>query len=270
MNKPEVLSDRQRSGPAALLGGEKTVSGVAIALPNPNFAEVLSKVIGLPSEKEQAAKLVDGARDLIRNVVAVTDNLITTCVEKRTVEEFTSTRAAVFPQYFTAMRALGDLIGIIFPPSAIERLSSESLCQMESDFRNLGPATFGENLTERAMFTIWTLRKIRDAAQEIVLSSSRPEGRSNELAVQFANSAVWSRFHLDCLMKSMYVKTPLYPGIIEPIRDGLRAAVNAYAHIRQLADIINPKHEPELSQIEWTDEDEVLLLDSMRDLEQPV
>jgi len=234
-----------------------------------NRAELL-KIIGLPSEKEQAAKIVDGAGELIRTVVSVIDNLITTCIQKRTAEEFLRTRAEVFPQYFVAMRALGDLSRIVLPKQAIDRLVAESFSEMEADFRELGAATFGTDLTDRGMFTVWTLRKIHDLAQEIMASSSLKENESkdSEMGMEFVTLAVWNRFHVDCLTKSMRAKKPIYPEVVEPIRDGLRAAVNAYACIRRWADLRNPKPEPELGPIEWTEDDERLLIDSMRDLEQ--
>jgi hypothetical protein len=65
----------------------------------------------------------------------------------------------------------------------------------------------------------------------------------------------------------MRANKPIYPEVIEPIRDGLRAAVDAYAAIRQWADLRNPKQEPDLASMAWTEDDEVLLADSMRDLD---
>jgi hypothetical protein len=244
------------------------VASASVALPKMNWAELL-KIIGLPSEKEQASKIVDGAGELVRTVVSVIDNLVTGCIEKRTAEDFRATRAEVFPQYFLAMRALGDLSKIVLPKQAIERLVAESFAEMEADFRELGPSTFGTDLTDRGMFTVWTLRKIHDLAQEIVASSSlkQNESKDNGMAMEFVTLAVWNRFHVDCLAKSMRAKKPIYPEVVEPIRDGLRAAVNAYACIRQWADLRNPKSELDLGPIEWTEDDESLLADSMRDLE---
>ena len=44
-------------------------------------------------------------------------------------------------------------------------------------------------------------------------------------------------------------------------------AVNAYANIHQWVDIRKPVTESEIPEIAWTDEDEVLPIDSMRDLD---
>jgi hypothetical protein len=175
----------------------------------------------------------------------------------------------VFPQYFAAMRALGDLGRIVLPKQTVMRLSSEWFCELEADFRDLGPSAFGEDLTERGIYTVWMLRKIHDMAQEITVSLPRAEdtGKDREMAMDFAARALWTRFHVDCLTKVMRDKKSIYPEVVEDIRDGLRQAVDTYACIRQWADLRNPQKEAEIGPIEWTVDDELLLADSMRDLD---
>ena len=242
----------------------------AMALPRPRLADLL-KLVGLPSKVASNQSAEIDVNQLVRTVGSVVDNLVSAAMEQRTLQDFLNARIEVFPQYFTAMRALGDLSTIVLPKQTIERLSSEWFCALESDFRELGPPTFGSDLTERGIFTVWTLRKIRDLAQELQASESTgsPDpDRDGEMAFDFASKALWTRFHVDFLTKSMRQKRPLYPEVIEPIRDGLRAAINTYASIRQWADLRNPRTEPELGPVEWTDDDELLLADSMHDLEQ--
>jgi hypothetical protein len=239
-------------------------------VPKPNLAELL-KVVGLPSKAshgERVAELADRANELIRNVVGVLDDLISSVIEKRTEEDFRKATNQIFPQYYSVMRALGDLSRIVMPQQTMERLSAEWFCELEADFRDLGPSTFGEDLTERGLFTVWTLRKISDLAYEVSESPTADSGNvDGQMAIDYATKALWTRFHMDCLVKAMRDNKPIYPEVVEPIRDGLRAAVNTYACIREWADLRNPKAEPDVSNIEWTPEDEVLLLDSMRDLD---
>ena len=90
---------------------------------------------------------------------------------------------------------------------------------------------------------------------------------NSEMAMTFASNAVWTRFHVDCLVKSIRTHSPVYPEVVEPIRDGLRAAVNAYAWIRQSLDSCASLAEPQIALVPWDAEDEYLLADSMRDLE---
>jgi hypothetical protein len=244
------------------------MSSLAMPRPRINVGELL-KMVGLPTERERTTKFVDRAGDLIREVVSVIDDLVTRSVEQRTAADFKSVREEVFPQYCAAVRALGDLARIVLPEHTIERLSAESFSEMEADFRDLGSSAFGSDLTERGLFTVWTLRKIYDLAKEISTSPLPKEvaAEDAEQARDFVRFALWNRFHVDCLTKSMRANKPIYPEVVDPIRDGLRAAVNAYAHIRQWADLRNPRQEPDLSPIEWTSDDERLLADSMRDLD---
>jgi hypothetical protein len=246
------------------------MSSVSMTLPRPiiNIGELL-KIVGLPTERERTAKLVDRAGDLVRQVVSVIDDLVTRSIEQRTAAEFSTVRGEVFPQYCAAVRALGDLARIVLPQATIERLSMESFSEMEADFREFGSSTFGSDLTERGLFTVWTLRKIYDLAKEISASPVPKEiaEQDAEKARDFVRFALWNRFHVDCLTKSMRAKKPIYPEVVDPIRDGLRAAVDAYAHIRQWADLRNPKPEPDFAPIEWTGDDDALLADSMYDLD---
>ncbi len=248
------------------------MSSVEVALPTPriNIGQLL-KVVGLPTERERTTTIVGQANDLVREVVLVIDGLVMASIDQRTSADFVKTREEVFPQYVAAITALGSLARIILPKQVIERISVESFSQMEADFRELGDSTFGTDLAERGLFTVWTLRKIYDLAKEIEASEFPKEHAKEdaEKAREFVRFALWNRFHVDCLIKSMRAKMPIYPDVVEQIRDGLRAAVNAYAHIRQWADIRIPRPDPDPGPIEWTSEDEELLADSMRDLEQP-
>lgn len=238
----------------------------ALLRPKVNFGEWL-KVGGLPVEGERTKRTVDG--DLLRQVGSIIDGLILISIEQRTAVDFIAKRSEVFPHYVSAIRALGELAQIVLSKRSIECLSVESFSEMEADFRNLGPSAFGLDLTERGMFTVWTLRKIHDLAMEIAASPSPNENTKEDadIAMDFVMLILFSRFHVDCLLKSLRSNKPIYPEVVDPIRDGLRATVNAYARIRQWADIRNPKQEPELPNREWTDDDELLLADSMRDMD---
>jgi hypothetical protein len=226
----------------------------------------LLKLVGLPSEREHAPKQLSGsANEMVRAVVSIVDDMIVSTMEKRTAEEFAAARSEVFPQYFAAMVALGGLIRITVPKPVIDRVIAESLCELEADFRDLGAATFGSELRDRGLFTVWTLRKINDLAEEF--QKATVESRdSGEIGKKFAVHAIWARFHIDCLVKSMRTRKPIFPEVIESIVDGLRAAVNAYAWFRQAVNLHVGASEPSLPAVEWDQEDERFLFDSMRDM----
>jgi hypothetical protein len=249
------------------------MGSAAVALPKGfggvGLAEVM-KLVGLPSETESTPKQLSGAaEELQKSVVLIIDDLVRRALEARTAEDFTSIRDDVFRQYYAAMLALGQLLRIIVPSHSMERLAAESLSSLEGEFRDHGITTFGADLCERGLFTVWTLRKINDLAQEIVKSPPTEVKASDaEKANKFATWALWSRFHVDCLVKSMRTHKPIYPEVVEPIRDGLRGAVDAYAWLRQSVDSMVALPEPEIAPIPWDSDDEYLLVDSTRDMEQ--
>jgi hypothetical protein len=247
------------------------MGSAAMALPKPNInVGQLLKVVGLPTERERTAKGAVAHGDLVREIVAVIDGLIATCIDQHTAIGFVKAREEMFQQYVAGVTALGSLTRIILPKQTIDRISQESFSEMEADFRDLGETTVGADLTERGLFTLWTIRKIYDLAKEIEACELPKESAKEdaEKAREFVRYALWTRFHLDCLMKSMRTNRPVYPEVTEHLRDGLRAAVNTYAHIRQWADIRNPRPDVDPGPIEWTEDDQILLNDSMMDLEQ--
>lgn len=228
-----------------------------------NPGELLDAV-GLPSETDHATKqLSRSASDLMRAGIAIMDDMVLSALEKRTAEDFVETRNTLFPQYLSALFAVGMLINVAVPKHVRERLVAQSLSELEADFRDQGGPAFGEDLRNRGLFTIWTLRKIVDLAEK-VQKATLQRTDSEEMVKKFVAAAVWSRFHVDCLVKSIRSKKPIFPEVVEPMSDGLRAAVNAYALIRQVVDAGSV--DPELPAVKWDGEDEAWLEDSMSDM----
>jgi hypothetical protein len=227
----------------------------------------LLKLVALPSEMEHAPKQLSGsANELIRSVVSIMDAMLVRMVRERTADDFAKTREEVFPQYFAAMVALGVLVNITVPKRDLAMLAAQSLSELEAEFRDKGPAAIGSDLSQRGLFTVWVLRKISDLAEEIGKLPTTGQA-DEEMGKKFAIHAMWARFHIDCLVKSMNLKVAIFPPVIGSIVDGLRSAVNAYAWIRQAVDVGRTgRSEPELPPVKWTEEDEALLSDSMRDL----
>jgi hypothetical protein len=246
-----------------------STASMTVPAPEVNLGQLL-RVVGLPTERDRTAAAVGHVNHLLREVVVVIDGLVAACSDQRTSTEFVKMREEVFPQYVAAITALGTLARIVIPKQAIDRISLESFSEMESVFRECGDSALGSDLAERGLFTVWTIRKIYDLAKEIEGSEFPKEHAKEDVekAREFVRFALWNRFHVDCLIKSMRTGKPPYPEVVEHIRDGLRAAVDAYAHVREWADIRNPRPDLDPGPIEWTSDDELLLLDSMQDLEQ--
>jgi hypothetical protein len=222
-------------------------------------------VVGLPSEAERTPK-AGAITELLHSGASIIDKMLQRAVEQRTSQEFKAVREEVFPEYFRAMIALGGLIRVAISSNDMVRLKAESFSELEAQFRERGAASFGADLRDRGLFTVWTLRKINDLAENMEKLPVTDPVRDFEVAKQFAVSALWSRFHIDCLVKSMTSGKALFPEVAEEMVDGLRAAVNAYAAIREALELRTDIAEPELAPIQWEPEDEDSLADSMRDI----
>jgi hypothetical protein len=223
--------------------------------------------VGFPFKR--AAKQISGsAEDALKSITALLEQIVVGAVEKRTAAEFKATSEETFRSYFQLMNALGSLIRAVVPPNVIERVTAESLCEMEADFRDHALAAFGTNMRDQALFTVWTLRKISDLAQRIGVKgvSDNLRERDSKIAAMFVYHGVRTRFHLDCLFWSIRTNRPIYPEVLEAISDGLRSAVDAYAWIRQAADLRSTHDDPILEFIDMDEEDMVFVESSAFDM----
>lgn len=216
----------------------------------------------------RAAEQITGTtNDLIANFQNLLDQIMANVCGNRTAEEFLAARQDYFPKYAQVMMVLGSLISVVVPPSVVNRLTWESLSEMEADFREEGRAAFGNDISDQAIFTVWTMRKIHDVVNSLDTSKQPADIQVEQrLAVQCVGSLLYSRFHLDCLKMSLRSERVIYPDVLEAISEGLRSLVNAYAYVRQMSALRAGDTEEKLIQIDFDDEEAELLSESMRDL----
>jgi len=225
--------------------------------------------LALPA-KRSAQQVTGSANDLFQAIQTILGQIMADVCAKRTAEEFVAARREYFPQYLQVMMALSRLVSAVVSKGVIDRLSYESMSEMEADFRDHARASFGKDICDQALFTIFTLRKIRDLADRIRTSEEPAENlkvADQELVENFVTHIVYCRFHLDCLNTSIRTGRTIYPEVLDCISDGLRSLVNAYAYIRQATDLRLPAGEEELIHIEFDDEEQELVALSMRDVE---
>src|SRR5271165_6610911 len=207
-------------------------ASACLAMPKDLGAINVSDMLAFPSlpSERSVKRLSVSADELIRNITSVADELVVRAIERRTAAEFVETRNEVFRKYFDAVRAYSDLARIVVPKHVLELLTTESLSQMEAEFGEHGLSAFGAAVRDQAIFTVWTMRKISDICRRINALSLAPELVEADLKprTEYAFTAVYARFHLECLLKSMHLRKPIYPDVLSVVTDGLRAAVNAY------------------------------------------
>jgi hypothetical protein len=206
--------------------------------------------------KRSAKQLSGSAEELVRSIATVIDQWTIGAIEKRTAAEFHAVWNEVFPSYANVMFALGKLAHALIPANVLQQVALDSLCEMEADFRDHALVAFGAAIKEQGLFTVWTIRKINDLAQqlrgEITEDDKEKEG---QFASGFIYHGLRARFNLECLLTSMKRDCRIYPEVLAALSDGLRSGVDAYAWIRQAVDLRNRIEEPVLPYADMDDED---------------
>lgn len=246
----------------------------AITLSPQNVGSVgldsLLALVGFPSKRKAAAELSASIEGALKGVSVFLDEMLLRCIAAQTKEEFSSIRAEVFPVYARAITSLTSLVHLVVPPRVIERVSDDSFCELEHEFRESGLSRFGAPVRDQAMFTVWSLRRTSRLIGKIGSAGSLKPEQANEDA-QFAAAFIYfttqTQFHLDCLMTAIRFDKIIQMDVLPEVVDGLRAAVNAYGCARQGLNLRSPEVEVELAPVAWDEEDQELLDSSMREMD---
>jgi hypothetical protein len=214
------------------------------------------------------ASLVSSDEKLISRLVSVLDSQLLTVLASRDAPEFVRYREEVWPKYLRAIRALSDTMSNLLPDVDLRHKAVTAV--LTADFEKQRGLRFGSNLVEQALFTLWTLEKMRSFAPRIVAAGPpRDEAADVKLSQEFHLYSMWAQFHMDCLVAAMKFRRSVPDEIQEKICDGLRAVVNAYAIMKEALALRLPPQVEELfvgETLPWDEEDEMLLASSMRDL----
>lgn len=207
------------------------------------------------------------AEKLVTEIIQVVDALVCATLDAKTASEFKQRREETFPQYFEATRALTDLARIMVPRHTLDCLTAQSFSETETVLQAKGLEAFGAEVRDQAVFTIWTLRKISALCCRVDACNLRMDlwDFDSELHRRFVHCALGSRFHVDCLLKSMQYHKPLYPEVLREVIDGLRGAVDAYTWVRRAYDLRVPPTREVLEPVSWDEEDEELLSEANQD-----
>jgi hypothetical protein len=212
--------------------------------------------------------LVRSDEELIRKLVSVLENQLLAALEIRSISEFIKVRSETFPKYIRARRALWDTISNLASKSDLEEISKvSSLCLME-DLRKQRGVRFVDNLTDQAVFTLWTLEKVEALAKKTD-EAGEPRDKDADLKLnsEYQICALWTSLHLDILVAAIKFKKTIREDVQAVICEGLRTAVNVYAILRQafLLRTSQEKLSPSVV-LPWDEEDEQLLAESMKDI----
>jgi hypothetical protein len=226
-------------------------------------------LLGLPAERSAKQQLSGSAGELVKTIATILDQMVLGVIEKRTAQDFRAAFNQVFPAYMQLILSLSGMVSAIVPSTTLARLAAESFSELEADIREHAVIAFGADIRDRAIFTVWTLRKIADLLHTVSSAEKvkdRDRDKENEFKSYFLTHALRARLSIDCLTASMRFKRPIYPEALGVIADGLRSTVDAYAWIRQAADLHAPSDESPVTPVNWNQEDQELLNESMYDM----
>jgi hypothetical protein len=186
--------------------------------------------------KKSTRELSLPLEEVFRGVSAALEQMVSTVVETKTAEEYDAAVTQIFSKYAALTISLSQIAEAIVPKDAFERMTRESICELESDFRHKALAMYGSTVKEQAIFTIWTIRKIHDIIPRLrsgkILDESK-QAEDKKCSEHFTVSSLLGYFALDCLNTAMSMNRAIYPEVMDRLVDGLRSMVNAYTWARR-------------------------------------
>ena len=216
--------------------------------------------------KSSARTLSPNISEVFNGCAAQLRGILGSIIESRTRADYQREFQRSFSKYVGLTLAMSHFASAVIPRESIERLSRESICELEADFRDKGMDAFGEDVRNQALFTVWTLRKVNDLVDQIIAAKLDDSQKKADSAscVKFNFHLFRAQFGLDCLNLAIETNKAIYPEVIDELTDGLKSMVNAYAHARQGLELRVPTVEPALTIAPMDDEDRALLDISLR------
>lgn len=213
--------------------------------------------------KSSSRTLAPAVSEVFKGCADEVRKILCNVIETRTAAEYQREFGIAFKRYIELTFAMAYIAKAVIPSDERERLTRESICEMEADFRDKAQDAFGTVVRDQLVFTVWTLRKIDEVASQIAAASLDQSRRKqdDENRARYHFSLLWAQFSLDCLGMALETERSIYPEVLEELVDGLRSMVNAYAHVREGLEMRVPSVEPNLA-IPVMDEEDHLLLDT--------
>ena len=225
------------------------------------------RVLGLPAEKSAQKALSGPADEIVKAIASVLDQMVLTAIDKQTAQEFLAAANQVFPRYVQLVLSWANIVSALESPATLTGLTAESYGELEADIQEHALSAFGADMRDRALFTVWTLRKIGGLLPACSAKIQEKDGpKDQEFFNLFLANALAARFGIDCLRVSMRTGRRIYPEVFPALEDTLKAVVDAYAWIKQAAALRSKQGEEGAISPAWDNEDDQLLRESMIDL----
>jgi len=223
----------------------------------------------LASRSKKSARQVPApAHEVFKGILDATEQMLLNVIETRTEAEFRQAFETAWPRYATVAIALSSVAHSLVPADVINRLTRESICEVEADVKDKALAAFGSSIRDQLLFTVWTLRKISDVLAQMSAVKADPSKRAEDLEyrAQFVTYALRAQFSLECLQMALRLNHPIYPEVMDGLQDGLRSMVNAYAWARKGLALRIPEDDSTMPTMVSDEEDDDLARSSMQDM----
>lgn len=218
----------------------------------------------LASRSKKSAREVSApAHEVFKGMVDATEQMLRRVIEARTEAEFRKVFEVSWPKYAAVGLALSSFAHAVVPADVIDRLTRESICELEADVRDKGLAAFGASIRDQVLFTVWTLRKISDVFAQMSAAKGEEDA---EYRANFVCYAYRAQFSLECLQMALRLNLPIYPEVMDGLQDGLRSMVNAYAWARKGLALRLPEDDSKMPTMVSDEEDDELAWSSMQDM----
>jgi|SRR5271157_742879 len=214
---------------------------------------------------ESEKQLVYSDQQLVRELVKVLDRQLLDLVDSRSPDEFYHVREKVWPRYIRALSALHDTAANLVSDDALQQITDSIIANLSADLAKQ-EATLGTQLVEQSIFTLWMMPKLRALAREIVSAGDPPDKTADSVLLkEYLTYSLWAQLHLDAIFAAVKFNRAIRQSIWEPMCNGLRAAVNGYAVMKDALYLRRPRVQEDapLDGLPWDDEDEELLASSM-------
>jgi hypothetical protein len=240
-------------------------------IPQPGCAPFVIGTLGAAFEAplDVECNLTRSDERLIKELGSMLDKQLLAALDSRSASEFAKVRADIWPKYIRALRALSDTMRNVASEHDIDRLSRVAMAEFKTDLEKQRGSRFGNALTDQAIFTLWTLEKIRLLSFKLT-GKPAPEQRGTDLQLnkEYRLCSLWAQFHMDVTVAAMNFDKAVPDDVQDSICDGLRSVVNAYAIMKEALELRRPRaEEPATAAVlPWDEEDEQLLATSMQDI----
>src|SRR5262245_23760233 len=110
--------------------------------------------------KSSVRTLAPAVSEVFKGCAEEINTILCNIIQTRTGVEYQREFEHAFRKYVELNLAMAYVAKAVIPVDSRERLTRESICEMEADFRDNAQAAFGVVVRDQALFTVWTLRKI--------------------------------------------------------------------------------------------------------------